>query len=127
MKLLKEERIRRYKELIFDGLNYPESETVSARFLAFFLIFASLVSGLITILETDETLLLNYSFIFMIIEIISATIFSIEYIVRLWTSELNPKYQDIKLKNLGYVINFKGIIDLASALLFLLSLLISLL
>ncbi|MFX0070169.1 MAG: potassium channel family protein [Candidatus Hermodarchaeota archaeon] len=124
-KTLEKARIRIYKEQIFNSLNYPESKTVSARYLAFFLIFASLVSGLITILETDENFILSYSFIFIIIEIILAVIFSIEYIFRLWTSEINPKYQDFKLKNLGYVINFKGIIDLASSILFILSLLIS--
>ncbi len=123
-KELKKERIRKYKEQIFKNLNFPESKTGSARFLAFLLVCASLISGLITILETDEDLVLRYSIVFILIEVISVVIFTIEFILRFWTCDINPKYQDNNLKSLGYMINFKGIIDFASVILFLLALII---
>ncbi|MFX1340603.1 MAG: ion transporter, partial [Promethearchaeota archaeon] len=112
------------KEQCFDGLNFPESKSVLARCMAFFLISASIMSGIISILETEENLAIRYSSIFFIFGIILVGIFSLEYALRLWSSEINPKYKDVKLKRLKFIISFKGIIDLGSAILFFLALII---
>jgi len=124
-KILNKEKLQSLKEQLFDGFNYPESKSILARFLAFFLVVASIISGVISILETEENLAISYLLIFFTFGIILVGIFSLEYALRLWSSDINPNYGDIKLKRLKYIISFKGIIDLGSAILFFLAIIIN--
>lgn len=104
-----------FKEKIFKTLDYPLSKGILPSIVGFWLILASLTWGLTAILETEKVLNLKFNSIFIIIEIISGSVFIIEYILRLWTSDINPDYKDVKFKQLKYMISLKGIIDLACA------------
>ncbi len=108
------------KESIFRFLDFPHSKDFLARFVAFWLILASISSGLTAILETEGVLKSNFNIILIIIEIISGSVFILEYILRLWVSSFNPEYKNYKIKPFRYVISLMGIIDLVSVVSFIL-------
>jgi voltage-gated potassium channel len=112
------------KEKVFQTLDYPESKTFLASLTAFFLVMTSVISGLIVILETDVNLESQYSLIFIGIEIFVTLIFITEYILRFWSSPINPEYKNSEIIKLKYGISFMGMIDLVTAVLFTLTLLL---
>ncbi len=78
------------------------------------------------ILETNKNLNLNYKSVFTYIEYISIFIFTIEYLLRFWTANLNKKSRKIiGSRKLGYVFSIYGILDLLAILPFYLPLLIA--
>lgn len=115
------------KERIFSALNFPDSKEITSILVAFGMFSAILVSALITILETDQTLIQNYAVIIIIVEVILASAFTLEYVLRLWTADISPVSKDAKNKQLSYIKSGIGIIDLLSCLFFVLPLFIPLL
>ena len=69
------------------------------------------------ILETVETLFNEYKIIFQYFEFFSVTIFTMEYIARLWScvDENNLKRTSLK-KRINYVTSFSAIVDLLAIL-----------
>ena len=69
------------------------------------------------ILETVETLYNDYKLIFQYFEFFSVTIFTLEYIARLWScvDENNLKETNLK-KRISYVLSFSAIVDLLAIL-----------
>ncbi len=69
-------------------------------------------------LETVDSLSSRYAFAFMVIELFSVFIFSIEYVLRIWSCPAAPdhKYKTPTAKRLGYVFSFTGLIDLLAIL-----------
>ena len=69
------------------------------------------------ILETVETLYNDYKLIFQYFEFFSVTIFTFEYIARLWScvDENNLKETNLK-KRISYVLSFSAIVDLLAIL-----------
>jgi voltage-gated potassium channel len=116
--------IQKLEKRIFQALDYPTSKEYSAYTLTLLIVFAIVSSALIAILETESVLLLKYSLTFRIIEVISFLVFILEYVLRLWTSEINPEYKKIKNKQLKYVISPLGIIDLVCVISLILSFII---
>ena len=69
-------------------------------------------------LETIDSLFLEYKTIFVAIELVSVSIFSIEYVLRIWSRPSAPdEYgKTATSKRLGYIFSFTGIIDLLAIL-----------
>ena len=69
------------------------------------------------ILETVETLYNDYKLIFQYFEFFSVTIFTLEYIARLWScvDENNLEETNLK-KRISYVLSFSAIVDLLAIL-----------
>ena len=69
-------------------------------------------------LETIDSLFVTYKFIFIAVELISVSIFSIEYGLRIWSRPAAPdEYgKSATGKRLGYIFSFTGIIDLLAIL-----------
>ncbi len=107
---------------VFNLLNYPTSKSTSARLAAFLLIFASLISGITGILQTEPIINQYFSLIFIIISIITGLIFVLEYILRLWSCNANPDHEEGKFLRLKYMKSVVGIIDLISAISFIFTL-----
>ena len=69
-------------------------------------------------LETIDSLFLEYKTIFVAVELVSVFIFSIEYVLRIWSRPSAPdEYgKTATSKRLGYIFSFTGIIDLLAIL-----------
>ena len=77
--------------------------------------FVIILSIVVTFLHTFDSLS-SYRPIFTVIEEITTVIFIIEYVLRVWTSDLlYPKYKIPKC-NLRYIVSFYGIVDLLTVI-----------
>ena len=91
----------------------PANEKDSlSKFIDIFLVCLIFFNILMVILETVETLYLQYEKHFKFFELFSVTIFSIEYIGRLWSCvENKTKNQSNAKVRLKYIFSFSAIID----------------
>jgi voltage-gated potassium channel len=77
------------------------------------LIFLSVIS---VILETEESLYICYSALFYGFEVFTITIFTIEYILRIWVCTLDPRYKSPVTGRIKYACTPMAIIDLIAIL-----------
>jgi len=88
----------------------------AARCFNYFMTVLIIVNVVAVILETVEPLRTHYSLLFSAIDIISITIFTIEYFIRLWICTLNPVFSHPITGRLRYMVSAYAIIDLLSFL-----------
>ncbi|MBL7558792.1 ion transporter [Olleya sp. YSTF-M6] len=109
--------------------NYFDDEKGNAKgeaFLEYFISVLILINVLAIILESYQSIYTKYKFVFTFIELFSIIIFSTEYIIRIWVSDLiYPKLSPTKAR-LKYIFSFMGIVDLASILPFYLPFIVTL-
>lgn len=67
-------------------------------------------------LETMDGLYHDWHTFFVVFEIISVTLFLAEYLMRVWVSDLTPKYQKPIFGRLGYMLSPMALIDLMAIL-----------
>ena len=82
----------------------------------FFIIALITVNVIVVIIETEESVLDEYGYLFTPFEIFSIIIFTAEYIGRIIVCKLNPKYQNSKFGVLRFVFTPMMLVDLAAIL-----------
>ncbi len=90
--------------------------------LLIFLIFLNIVA---IILESVKEINDAYGSFFHNLESFSVILFTIEYVLRVWTAPENPKYQKINLPRTRYVFSGMSLVDLFSILPYYLTLVVS--
>ncbi|MFX1387708.1 MAG: potassium channel family protein [Promethearchaeota archaeon] len=113
---IRNEEKRTIKEQVYTFLNFPKSKEIYAILLGFFILFLMVSTAIIVILETIKDINSRFTTIFNIFLIISSITFLSEYILRVWSSNINPTYKDLKFKRTKYMFSFIGLVDLFSAL-----------
>lgn len=93
--------------------NDDTPETTLKRRIGLFILFLILVSSIEVILESVVSLNLKYYQHFFIIDAVVSVLFSIEYILRLWTYRIDGKKPTLK-QRLSNVFSFYMVIDLIS-------------
>ncbi len=81
-----------------------------------FIITLIAINVLVVIIETEETVLDEYGYLFTPFEIFSIIIFTIEYAGRIIVSKLNPKYQNSKYPRIRVLFAPMMLVDLAAIL-----------
>lgn len=95
----------------------PDQKTDwAARYLDLFLITLIAINVAAVILETVKSIDAQFHTVFWLIEIISITIFTIEYLLRLWSCVEDPKYKDSPNPRLSYITSPMAVIDLMAIL-----------
>jgi len=94
-------------------LNDDTPETSIKRRIGIFILFLILVSSLEVILESVVSLNLKYYNHFFIIDAVVSILFTIEYILRLWTYRIEGEKPTLK-QRFSQVFSFYMIIDLLS-------------
>ena len=92
------------------------SSDVATRTFQIFIVSLISINVLVVIIETEESIAQQYSFLFYPFEVFSVTVFTIEYASRILVCNLNPQYQGKKYSTLRYVISPMMLIDLAAIL-----------
>ena len=103
---------------VYEIIEKGQADDRASRFCDLIL-FALIVLNLLAVcLETIDSLFVKYRTIFMLIELISVSIFSIEYVLRIWSRAAEPdgRHKGAAAKRIGYVFSFTGIIDLLAIL-----------
>lgn len=83
----------RIKGRTYEILEVAVPDDKLSRIFDIFIIILIFLNVVAIILETIEKLSLQFSAFFRIFEIFSVIIFTIEYVLRVWSSTVNPKYE----------------------------------
>lgn len=103
------------KSRVYDILvETQDGETVD-RVVAIFLMIIILINAVAVVLETVDELHAEYASVFYIIEVVSVSIFTVEYFLRLWVAPLNPLYAG-RFGRIRYAFSAMAIIDLLAIL-----------
>ncbi|MFP4698578.1 MAG: ion transporter [Eubacteriales bacterium] len=93
----------------------PEGDKASKIF-DIFIINLIILNVIAVILASFETLKTQHELFFYWIELISVIIFTIEYLLRLWTSKYKFPHKSPMIAGIKYVFSFMALIDLAAIL-----------
>jgi voltage-gated potassium channel len=81
-----------------------------------FLLSLISLNVVVIVLESVESIYTTYKLWFHYFEVVSVAIFSLEYLLRIWVSNENEKYQQPVIGNLRYMLSPLGLIDLLAIL-----------
>jgi voltage-gated potassium channel len=109
---------RRWAYNLLDPLH---SGTRGARAVEFFLLVLIFMNIISIMLESVHDINMTYGRFFKDLEFFSVMVFSVEYVLRVWTCVENPKYENPGWGRLRYVTSTMALIDLLSIIPFYLS------
>ena len=103
---------------IFEILEKGQVDDRQSQYCDLFLSILIVVNLIAVCLETIDSLFTQYKTTFVAVELISVFIFSIEYILRVWSRPAAPNEHGKTAmgKRLSYIFSFTGIIDLLAIL-----------
>lgn len=104
------------KKRIHNLLTVSQTPGDSSWWLDLFLIILISLNVVAIIIESVEPIRQHYEAFFESFEIVSVTIFSVEYVLRLWTANENKMFQKPVIGNLRYALTPLAIIDLLAIL-----------
>jgi voltage-gated potassium channel len=101
---------RRIHEILF--ITYPRDR--AARAFGFFIITLIVLNVVAVILQTVKSLNDGYEAAFYYFEMASVAVFSVEYILRLWSCTIEEKYAHPVLGRLRYAVTPLALIDIVA-------------
>ncbi len=104
------------KNKVFLLLDPEKGGTSADRFVNTFIIALILLNTIAVILETVESLYTAHKEFFWLVDVFSVIIFTIEYLLRVWTCTNNEQYKHPVFGRIKYVFSVGGIIDLLAIL-----------
>ncbi len=107
---------RKIKKQVHVLLHPTEGDTKWDKLLNGFLITLILLNLVAVILETERVIYAKYESFFLTFNLVSVVIFSIEYLLRVWSCTHEPRYQHWLWGRLKYMVSWEALIDLASIL-----------
>ena len=108
--------IRRAKCWLFSALNPTVSHSKTCRAISFSLICLIFLNVVAVIFGTVEELHRNYRHLFLYFEIFSITVFSLEYILRLWSCTADEGFERPIWGRIKFVLTPMALIDLLAVL-----------
>ncbi len=102
------------KHRVFEIISKAEQGDKASQFFDLSIISLILLSVLSIILESFPSLANRYSSVFYGLEVFTVTVFSAEYLLRIWTADL--LYPEARRPRLRYVFSFMALVDLAAIL-----------
>lgn len=100
---------------IYEILEGQSNDKPTKAFQIFIISLIS-VNVLVVIIETEESVLDQYGYLFTPFEIFSIIVFTVEYSLRLLVCRLNPKYINTKFGFVRFVLSPMMLVDLAAIL-----------
>ena len=106
----------RLKQRVYDILHDDNVEDSLERFFNTFMLLVIFLSVVSVILETEESLSTRYQAFFSTFEVITVALFTIEYLLRIWTCTMDPRYRSPIIGRLKWAFTPMAIIDLVAIL-----------
>lgn len=113
------------KKRIFEIIESAKLGDKASKVFDIFIITLIILNVIAIICASVRSLSSNYSLFFKIFEIISVVIFTIEYILRIWSANIWEKYKGIFLGRLKYALTPMILVDLFAILPFYIPMVIS--
>jgi voltage-gated potassium channel len=113
------------RKFVFEKLERAADGDPLGRLIDLFLIGLIALNVLTVILESVVWIEQDYGFAFFMVDIVSVSIFSVEYILRVWSSIENPLYANKRFPRLAYMLSPLAVIDLIAILPFFISFYVS--
>lgn len=113
------------KERTFNILEYTSTTYKVGMLFNVFMVSLISLNIVAVIIETIPSIYFKLSYFFKVFEIISVIIFTVEYLLRLWCCNVNPKYKHPILGRIRYSFTFLALVDLLAILPFYLPMLIA--
>lgn len=118
--------VKRIKERLYEILEIAAVGDITSKLFDIFIITLITLNVVAVILATVKRLDSQYQYYFRIFEIFSVTIFTIEYLLRLWTCTINKNFRNFITGRIKYIFTPFAIIDLLAILPFYLPMIIPL-
>lgn len=106
----------KYKKRIFEIIETAKSDDKASRIFDLFLVFLIITNILAVILATVGSIDASLRSFFWWFELVSVILFSIEYILRVWTADLKKRYSSPILGRIKYIFSPMAMIDLLAIL-----------
>ena len=107
-------RWKKVKQRVFEIISKAESGDRASLIFDWSIMIQIALSILTIILDSFQSIHEKYQSLFQVFEIVTVVVFTIEYILRIWTADL--LYPDAKHPYLKYIFSFMAIIDLLAIL-----------
>lgn len=104
----------KFKKQVFRIISPDHDGYMPSKIFDISIIILILLNVVIVVADTFDNIPLGFSNIFSIIDIVSMIIFTVEYLLRLWTADL--LYPDAKKPRLKYLFSASAVIDLLAIL-----------
>ncbi|CAG0942381.1 Cyclic nucleotide-gated potassium channel [Candidatus Brocadiaceae bacterium] len=108
--------IQKVKKRIFDVLHGTSTEDVYVRVFHVFIITLIFLNVFAVILETVESLSLQYMILFRAFEVFSVFVFTVEYILRLWTCTTDKRFRGTMKGRFRFSVTPLALVDLMAIL-----------
>jgi len=118
--------VNKIKRRIYEILEVAESGDKASRIFDIFIITLIFLNVVAVVLETVQSLSVLHRGFFRSFEIFSVIIFTVEYVLRLWSCTVNPKYRTTILGRLRFILTPLALVDLFAVLPFYLPMVIKL-
>jgi voltage-gated potassium channel len=106
--------VEQLKQRLFHVLEVEESDVGLERAVNIGLLALIVVNVVAVILETVQSLKARYDAIFDVIEAVSIGVFTVEYLLRVWSCTVNPEFRKPLSGRLRFVLSPLALIDLAA-------------
>ena len=107
-------RYKAFKKRVFEIISKAEDGDLASSIFDWSIMLLIAISIISIILESFSSIYSKWHSTFQIFEYISVVVFTVEYILRIWTADL--LYPDSKHPRLKYIFSFMAIIDLLAIL-----------
>jgi len=118
--------VQRIRDRIFGVLELTADDDLPSKLIAIFITTLILLNVIAVIIETVEPISRTGSSFFHAFEVISVTVFTIEYVLRLWTCTSNSRFKSPIRGRIRYTLTPLAIVDLLAILPFYLPMIIPL-
>ncbi len=102
----------RIKKRVYEILDKALADDVPSRIFDIFIINLIILNVFAVVLETVEDLSIRYGPLFEAFEIFSVAIFTVEYLLRLWSCTSDPQFSHPVIGRLRYSTSFFALVDL---------------
>ncbi len=100
------------KRVLYEIMEGTAPDNLAASYFRIFMTVIIIVNVFAVIIETVEPVRVQFSPFFLVIDIVSISIFTVEYFLRVWVCTLNPRYSHPVTGRIRYALSLMALIDL---------------
>lgn len=99
------------REKIFKIIDRPDEKYLLSKIFNYFIISLIIVNALAVMLESNSAIHNKFKSAFFYFEIISVIIFTVEYLLRVWTADFRYPHINKVTARIKFIFSFYGLID----------------